>query len=654
MRAIASITQHIHHSTNDFLMLRGLRTASSGWLGKTIMAAVVGLLVVAFGIWGIGDIFRGFTRGAVASVGSAEISSDQFRQLFTDRVQALGRQLRRPITPDQARAFGLDQQVLGQWLQDAALDQRARSMRLGISDAEVVRRITEDPSFRGSSGQFDPARFTQILRDIGYSEQGYVAEQRRETLRRQITSTVSNGIKPPNTIAEAANRYENEQRDIDYVVLTRAQAGDIPAPAPDVLAKYFDERKVLFRAPEYRKATVLAVTPEQVASTIEIAAPEVKDFYDKNITRFSVPERRQVQQILFPDKEDAHKAADRIAAGLSFDDLAKERNISAKDLDLGLIPKIGLADRKVADAAFALTEGQVSGAIDGAFGGTIVRVLKIEPGSVKPFADVEADIKKGLALDRAKAEVRKLGDKIDEEIGGGARLDEVAKKLNIPFQAIAAIDRSGRDPDGKPVDLPKGVDVLNGIFSAEVGLENDTLRTPDGGVVWYDLVAVTPSRERPLDEVKDQVETRWRDDETVKRLNAKAQEMVDKIKGGSSLADLAAADKLKVENSKWLKRGATADVLPANALATVFRTAAGQAASADGKEPTERLVFVVTNVTLPQFDPTSPGAKRIDDGLRDQMANDLYSQFVARVESDLGVSINQGAMASALGPAPTN
>lgn len=635
-------------------MLRGLRTASSGWLGKTIMAAVVGLLVVAFGIWGIGDIFRGFTRGAVASVGSAEISSDQFRQLFTDRVQALGRQLRRPITPDQARAFGLDQQVLGQWLQDAALDQRARSMRLGISDAEVVRRITEDPSFRGSSGQFDPARFTQILRDIGYSEQGYVAEQRRETLRRQITSTVSNGIKPPNTIAEAANRYENEQRDIDYVVLTRAQAGDIPAPAPDVLAKYFDERKVLFRAPEYRKATVLAVTPEQVASTIEIAAPEVKDFYDKNITRFSVPERRQVQQILFPDKEDAHKAADRIAAGLSFDDLAKERNISAKDLDLGLIPKIGLADRKVADAAFALTEGQVSGAIDGAFGGTIVRVLKIEPGSVKPFADVEADIKKGLALDRAKAEVRKLGDKIDEEIGGGARLDEVAKKLNIPFQAIAAIDRSGRDPDGKPVDLPKGVDVLNGIFSAEVGLENDTLRTPDGGVVWYDLVAVTPSRERPLDEVKDQVETRWRDDETVKRLNAKAQEMVDKIKGGSSLADLAAADKLKVENSKWLKRGATADVLPANALATVFRTAAGQAASADGKEPTERLVFVVTNVTLPQFDPTSPGAKRIDDGLRDQMANDLYSQFVARVESDLGVSINQGAMASALGPAPTN
>src|SRR5512140_2404589 len=83
------------HATNDRLMLRGLRTASSGWLGKTVMAGVVGFLVISFAIWGIGDIFRGFGRGSVASVGNVEISVEQFRNLFTDRVQALGRQLRR-------------------------------------------------------------------------------------------------------------------------------------------------------------------------------------------------------------------------------------------------------------------------------------------------------------------------------------------------------------------------------------------------------------------------------------------------------------------------------------------------------------------------------------------------------------------------------
>ncbi len=34
-------------------MLRGIRNASSNWLGKTIMTIVMGLLIVAFGIWGI-------------------------------------------------------------------------------------------------------------------------------------------------------------------------------------------------------------------------------------------------------------------------------------------------------------------------------------------------------------------------------------------------------------------------------------------------------------------------------------------------------------------------------------------------------------------------------------------------------------------------
>src|SRR3979411_3294605 len=267
-------------------MLRGLRTVTSGWLGKTTMAGVVGFLVISFAIWGIGDIFRGFGRGSVASVGSVEISIEQFRSLFTDRVQALGRQLRRPITPEQARAFGVDQQVLSQWMQDAALDQRARKLRLGISDAEVVRRITEDPAFRGASGQFDPTRFTGILRQIGYTEQSYVAEQRRETLRRQITTTVSGDVKPPKTAAEAVNRYENEQRDIDYVVLGRAQAGAIPPPAP-----------------------------EEGARTIEIGAPDIKAFYDKNMDRFSTPEKRQVQQMLFNDKDEAHKAAERLGGG---------------------------------------------------------------------------------------------------------------------------------------------------------------------------------------------------------------------------------------------------------------------------------------------------------------------------------------------------
>ena len=634
-------------------MLRGLRTASTGWVGKTIMFIMVGGLVVAFAFWGIGDIFRGYSRSYVAVVGSSSITPDQFRQLYQNKLQEISRQLRRPITPDQARAFGLDRQVLGQWVQDAALDQLARDMRLAIPDADLRRMITDDPSFHGPGGQFDADRFRGILQQIGQSEQGYVAETRRETLRRQITGTLGTDVKAPNTSTEAIYRYQNEQRDADYVVLTRALAGDIPPPAPDVLAKYFEQRKVMFSAPEYRKATVLALTPDVVGATIEIAPAEVKKFYDDNIARFSVPEKRQIQQIIFQDKDEAHKAADRLAGGLSFDDLAKERKLSEKDLDIGLLTKAQIADQKVADAAFALAAGQASGAVDGPFGSIIVRVTKIEPGSVKPFAEVEADIKKGLAGERAKAEIRKLRDKVDEEVGGGARIEEIAKKLNLPYQTIEAIDRSGRGPDGKQIDLPKGVAVLDGIFSAEVGLENDALQTPDGGLVWYDLIAITPSRERTLDEVKSEVETRWRDEETMARLTAKAQEMTDKInKDGAKLADLAAADKLNVENTKWLKRNDAPPGLPVNAMTVLFNARKGSAVSSEAKDPIERIVMVISDVMMPNFDPGAPDVKKLSDAVRDSMVNDLYAQFMGRLQSDLKVELDPAALAQALGNSP--
>jgi peptidyl-prolyl cis-trans isomerase D len=165
-------------------MLRGLRKASSNWVGKSIMVVVVGFLIIAFGVWGIADIFRGAAIYTVAKVGSAEITVDQFGSRFRDQVQQLSRQAGRPISTEQARSFGIDQQVLGQMIALTALDERARKIGLGVSDAEVARRITQEPAFHGFNGQFDQSLFLQRLRDMGYTEQRFVYEQRQGALRR--------------------------------------------------------------------------------------------------------------------------------------------------------------------------------------------------------------------------------------------------------------------------------------------------------------------------------------------------------------------------------------------------------------------------------------------------------------------------------------
>ena len=126
-----------------------MRKASSNWLGKIIMAVVMGVLIVSFGVWGIADIFKGFGQSTLAKVGGTEISAEQFRQIYTDKLQQIGRQFGRPLTSEQARAFGLDRQVLQQTIAEAALDEEARRMGLGQSDAEVMRSIFSDPNFKG-------------------------------------------------------------------------------------------------------------------------------------------------------------------------------------------------------------------------------------------------------------------------------------------------------------------------------------------------------------------------------------------------------------------------------------------------------------------------------------------------------------------------
>lgn len=619
------------------------------------MGVILGLIAISFGVWGIGDIFRGFGQSTLAKVGHTEIGVEQFRQLYNDRLQELGRRSGRPINSELARALGIDRQILAQMIAETALDERARDLKLGLPESEIAKRITEDPSFRGFTGQFDHNRFLQIIRQAGYTEPRFLAEQRRVLLRQQLVGTIGSDITPPKTLSEAVNRYQNEQRSIEYVSLNQSNAGEIPPPAADVLAKYYEDHKVLFRAPEYRKVAMLVLTPAELLPNIEVSDADIKRAYDDRRSRYVTPERRQVQQILFPNPEEARAASERITNGLSFADLAAEPGIKDRFTDLGMIPKTAIVDRATADAAFALKPGTVSAPIEGRFGTVLVNVTKIEPGQSTPLEKVAAELKRDLALDRAKREVQSVRDKVEDERLDGKTLAQAAEKLNLKLRTFNAVDRSGRDPDGNKIaDLPEGVDVLASAFNADVGGDNDALPVQGGGFVWYDVMAVTPSRDRPLDEIKAQVEKRWRDDQISARLTTKTTELLDKLKLGTSFADVASANKLKLQTATGLKRGNAMSGFSVRALNEMFRVAKGAAGVADGDTATDRIVFRVTDIVDPPFDATTPEAKRVVDVLQRSLTEELVAQYMARLQTDIGVTINQNALNQATGAAASN
>src|SRR6266567_1786687 len=621
-------------------MLRGLRKASSNWLGRAVMGVVLGLIAVSFAIWGLGDIFRGFGRSTVAKVGSTEITIDQFRQLYNDRLQQLSRQIGRPITPDQARLLNLDQQLAGQLVAEAAIDQRARQLRLNISDAAVAKQIMADTNFKGPGGQFDRARFEAMIRQAGYNEPRYAAEQERLTLRREIAETVGGELTLPKTYADAYNRYENEQRAIDYVTLDRAKAGDIAPPAPEVLAKYFADNKAQFRAPEYRSIAVMALTPADVIKPDDVGDVDARQYYDRNLGRYGSAERRDLQQISFPNADEATAAAQRLGAELSFDALAKERGLTEKDIALGFETKAGIIDKAVAAAAFALKEGETSAPVKGTFGTVLIRVIKIEPANIKPFEEVMAAIKQQIAIDRSKGELSTRRDRIEDERAGGLRLTEVAQKFGLKATTIEATDRKGLDPTGNPVaGLPPGADLITAAFGSDVGVENEPAQLQGGGFVWYEVLKVTPPREQTLDEVRAKVEESWRNDQVSERLKAKAAELVEKLKGGAALNDLAAADGLTVQTSFGIKRAGNTVTVPPRVAQAVFQLEKDQSGSAEGN-PGERVVFHLTDITVPALDTASADGKRIDENVKRGVTEDFIGQYVQQLQKDLGATIN--------------
>lgn len=629
-------------------MLRGIRKASENWLGRILMGVVLSVLAGSFAIWGINDIFRGYGASYLAKVGDTEIPIDQYSQRYNDRLQQLSQQLGHPLTPDQANSIGLDRQVLSQLLAGAGLDQLAQRMRLGIPNSEIVQHVLSDPHFQTPEGQFDRPRFESFLQSIGYSEQRFFDEERRSIPRQEITDAIAGGVIVPKALGDAVNQFQNQERSISYVELGPAQAGDIAQPTDAELDKYFDDRKITFRAPEYRKIVTLTITPAELAKSIAVSDADVKKKYDESIQQYTTPERRHVEQIVFPSMAEAQAASARINAGTTFAAVAAERGLKPTDIDLGTVAKSGIIDPTVADAAFSLKTGQVSAPIQGQFGAVIVTVLSVEPGSIKPLAEVATPIHFQIALEQAKSQVQDVHDKVEDARAGGATLAEAAQKLKLNAVTLD-IDRSGRDPSGKlAATMPAANQVTNGAFSNDVGVDTYPIDA-NGGYVWYEVEAVTPAHDRTLNEVKSDVAQRWRDDEIAKRLQARATDLLGKLKSGTPLDALAKDTGVKVQTATGLKRGTTPANLAARVLDAVFHTAKDADGSSQGDKPTQWLVFRVTDVKTPTLDPNSPDGKKLDQLLQSSISDDMFSQYIEWLENDLGTTVNQSMLAQAAG-----
>jgi peptidyl-prolyl cis-trans isomerase D len=382
-------------------MLESIRGATNTWLGKAILMVLFTFLIFSFAIWGISDIFKGYGTNTLAKVGGTEIGVETYRRAYQQRIYE-EQQRSRGFTNEQARQVGLDRQVLNQMLGEAALNETSRKLGLGLSDEDVAKFVTAQPNFKGSDGKFSRILFDNAIREAGLNEGAFIQQQKQLMLRTQLSDALTGGLSAPNALLEMIQRYQNEERSISYIVIPGAIAASLPAPDEATLKAYHEQRKATFRAPEYRKVQLTTVSPSEFVADLVVTDKDLQDAYDRALAagRYGKPEKRQIQQMLFPDAASALAASERIKAGGTFEAIATERNLKAADLDLGEKTKAELIDRAVADAAFATPLNTVSAPVQGQFGSVLLRVTGITPGETQSFESVKESLRTEYTVQR--------------------------------------------------------------------------------------------------------------------------------------------------------------------------------------------------------------------------------------------------------------
>jgi len=625
--------------------LDSLRKSAGGVIGVIFVL----LLIASFIIWFPAGWFQGFGSQDLITVGDTKIGPREYMRAQQDVLRAMSSQAGRSLSLQEARALGLDSRVMERLIGGAAVDAHARALHLAIGDTAILDEIMKDPALNDPSGNFSAALFQQTLQAMGINEQGYIDSLRERNLRRQILSTVGKVAAGPDVLVTALNNFNGETRTLRYVLVPQSAAGTIPDPTDEDLKRYYDNHRAKFTQPEYRKIGVLAVTPETVKNEVQIKDSDVRGAFEASKDQLGTPEKRHVQQISFPDKAAADAAYQKIQSGTDFAAVAKEQGVSEADIDLGKVTRVELADPAMGDAAFKLEQNKVSEPITGSLGSVVLlRVTEIEPGKSPSFEEAKADLEKKILKERASGAIFDLHDKIEDQVASGSKLSEIADKLKLNYVLIDQVDRQGKKPDGSTVTLPAQKDVLNAVFSTDVGVENDPIDAKDDGVIWYEVLGVIPEQLKPFDQVKDEATKDWKTEEVRTQLAKYTQDLVNSLSGGKSLEDVAKDLNQQVLTSDPLKRDSiTVNVLPA-AVAQAFSLPEKGYGSAPSGVEEGRIVFQVDKVTPPpQLDPSETA--RLKQQIGQLIGEDVVAEYFSALENRYGVSVNEQALAKLVG-----
>ncbi|MBL0605544.1 peptidylprolyl isomerase [Aeromonas caviae] len=558
------------------MMLDKLREGAQGKVAKVIL----GLIILSFALAGVGSYLNGPARTAPATVNGNDISAPALENAYRNERARMESQMGEAFNqlaanPDYMKQFRRG--VLDRLIDQALIDDKARSLGLRVSDEQIKQAIVAMPEF-AENGKFSNERYLQLIRRAGMTPEMFRDSLRQDMVRQQLMGAVLGSEFALKGEAEQLDRLYNQTRDLRLIRLAASAYVDGIEVSDAEVEQFYKANSARFMNDETVKVDYLLLDAANLGKNIKVTEQDAQDYYDQHQDLFQRPERRQVAHILIPfgkdEKAAEQKAEAVLAKAKAGDDFAALAKADSSDTfsakkggELDWFEK-GVMDPAFEKAAFALAKaGDLSAVVKSPFGFHIIKLLAVEPAKTKPFVDVMSDTIARLQSEKAKeqffAEQQKMADSSFENPDS---LDLTAEAMGLQVQSTGYFSQADAPA---PLNDPK---VLSVAFSEQLRDDNtnsDVIELADGKALVLHIMGHQPKAAKPLAEVKEQVITAIKHDKASEVARGKAQGLLDKLKAGENVqADLTALG-LKVDTHTGVSR--FAQEMDQNLLTQAFR-----------------------------------------------------------------------------------
>ncbi len=636
------------------MAMNALRKGASGGLSKIILMSFMTLAVGGLVLTDVGGFFRGgITRNDVARVGNETVGIVDFDRVLRNNLAQIG------LSAPEAYRLGYINQVLSAEIRTRLLSQSVSDLGVKVGTDEVaahVRTLVE-PLLQPGQSPRDVVEQTLSVRGLSESEffDSVARDLESSLLQDALAGPLS---RVPEHMALDLYRFENEARTISYISFLYKDVSVDTQPTNEDLRSLFEATKETYAIPERRDLSVLQITTDDLAKTIEIADEELQAFYDRNIDMFSRPESWTFEQTIVNDQTQATQIFEKIQNGQPLSE-ATETVTGNQNAFLG--EQTTTQDQLLDDiySAFALKKN-VAGVLEPIRSplGWHVAVLKdYEAENVQPFNAVKGKIYADLIDERLIDQKYDLADQADDLFASGARAQEVANTVPSKVSQVTGLTASGRGTDGEALLENFAQDVRSSILQEAFALSikgeaSPVFETQDGSMMAVILDGITPRSYPDFEDVREELREQWIRDQKFATVQQQASDAFQRLTAMDvSLEDISSELGKRIDVIEKINRqGANADTFIQPSILQLFDTKPGQSALVDIEGGV--AIARVNDFSWPETDQTSDAYVAFKSNLQNSLQSEVMAAYVNVKSKEYGTLINQRLLDQVYGTQP--